>query len=63
MLDRTTSICQGRFFADATAWLAIANVLAVFDILPDVDPVSGKETVPPAEFLSGFTRLGWLALR
>ena len=49
-------ICQGRFFADATAWLAIANVLAVFDILPAVDPMSNEEVAPRAEFLSGFTR-------
>ena len=49
-------ICQGRYFADVTAWLTIANVLAVFDILPPIDPATGLEVAPPADFLSGFTR-------
>ncbi|KAH8114933.1 cytochrome P450 [Phellopilus nigrolimitatus] len=49
-------ICPGRFFADASIWLAIANILAVFDILPPIDPDTGKETMPPAEYSFGFTR-------
>ncbi|KAH8114936.1 hypothetical protein DFH11DRAFT_1761815 [Phellopilus nigrolimitatus] len=48
-------ICPGRFFADASIWLAIANILAVFDILPPIDPDTGKETMPPAEYSFGFT--------
>lgn len=55
-LNEYLRICQGRFFADATIWLTIVNVLAVFDILPSIDPMSNEEVVPKVEFLSGFTR-------
>ncbi|KAH8113801.1 cytochrome P450 [Phellopilus nigrolimitatus] len=48
-------ICPGRFFVDASIWLAIANILAVFDILPPIDPATGKETMPLAEYSFGFT--------
>ncbi|KAI5119696.1 hypothetical protein M0805_003581 [Coniferiporia weirii] len=48
-------ICPGRFFADAGAWLAMANVLAMFDILPPIDPSTGKERLPPIEYIVGFT--------
>ncbi|KAH8114930.1 cytochrome P450 [Phellopilus nigrolimitatus] len=53
--SRAVVICPGRFFADASIWLAIANILAVFDILPPIDPDTGKETMPPAEYSFGFT--------
>ncbi|KAH8114941.1 cytochrome P450 [Phellopilus nigrolimitatus] len=48
-------ICPGRFFADTSIWLAIANILTVFDILPPIDPDTGKETMPLAEYSFGFT--------
>ncbi|KAI5119695.1 hypothetical protein M0805_003580 [Coniferiporia weirii] len=48
-------ICPGRFFADAGAWLAIVNILAVFDILPPIDPNTGKERLPPIEYITGLT--------
>lgn len=47
-------ICPGRFFADATVWLTVANVLAFFDIGPIVDPESGKELLPDGSYHSGF---------
>ncbi|THH08770.1 hypothetical protein EW145_g2477 [Phellinidium pouzarii] len=47
-------ICPGRFFADANAWLTIANVLAVFDILPPIDPITGRETIPSFEHSSAY---------
>lgn len=37
--------------------MATANLLAVFDILPALDPVTNKEVFPPIEYLFGFTRL------
>ncbi|KAH8116443.1 cytochrome P450 [Phellopilus nigrolimitatus] len=48
-------ICPGRFFADASIWLALANIIAVFDILPPIDPDTGKRTMPLAEYSFGFT--------
>ncbi|KAI5119693.1 hypothetical protein M0805_003579 [Coniferiporia weirii] len=48
-------ICPARFFADAGAWLAIANILAVFDVLPPFDPNTGKETLPSVGYITGFT--------
>ncbi|KAH8114932.1 cytochrome P450 [Phellopilus nigrolimitatus] len=50
-------ICPGRFFADASIWLALASILAVFDILPPIDPDTGKETLPLAEYSLGLTRI------
>lgn len=50
-------ICPGRFFADATIWLTVANVLAFFDIGPIVDPESGKVLPPDGSYHSGFTSL------
>jgi len=48
-------ICPGRHFADSALWLAIANVLAVFDILPPTDPKTGDEVMPKIEFTSAVT--------
>jgi len=48
-------ICPGRFFADASLWLAIANVLCVFNVLRPLDPVTGEEFVPEAAFKSGLS--------
>ncbi|KAI0334310.1 cytochrome P450 [Cubamyces sp. BRFM 1775] len=47
-------VCPGQAFADATAWLAIVRILAVFDIRKPLDP-NGEEKTPPAAFFSGFT--------
>ena len=48
-------ICPGRFLADANIWLIIANVLAVFDILPAIDPSTGREIAPKLEWTGGVT--------
>jgi len=48
-------ICPGRFVADATLWLAMANVLAVFNMRAVEDPVTGKPDIPAAEYISGVT--------
>ncbi|KAH8114956.1 cytochrome P450 [Phellopilus nigrolimitatus] len=48
-------ICPGRFFADASVWLAIVNILAAFDIKPPLDPDSGQEKIPNADFCWGVT--------
>ncbi|EJD04870.1 cytochrome P450 [Fomitiporia mediterranea MF3/22] len=46
--------CPGRYFADSSAWLAMANILAAFDIRPPIDPATGEEQVPIVEFTPGF---------
>ncbi|KAI0351223.1 cytochrome P450 [Trametes cingulata] len=48
-------VCPGQALADPSIWLAMANVLAVFDIKKPVDD-AGHEFTPSAEFLSGFTK-------
>jgi len=51
-------ICPARYFADAGLWLTLANVLAVFDVLPPVDgpvTVTGEEKIPEEEFTTGMT--------
>ncbi|EPS93960.1 hypothetical protein FOMPIDRAFT_1170095 [Fomitopsis schrenkii] len=45
-------ICPGRRFADSSIWLAIANILAVFDIRKERDD-GGREIEPVVEFTSG----------
>ncbi|KAL5536335.1 hypothetical protein ACEPAF_156 [Sanghuangporus sanghuang] len=45
-------ICPGRHFAEADLWLAIANILAVFDILPTKDQ-NGADIIPKVEFTPG----------
>ena len=47
--------CPGRFFADASIWLTIANVLAAFEILPPLDPSTGNEVLPKFEYVGGST--------
>lgn len=46
-------ICPGRFLADANAWLIIANILAVYDIMPAIDPKTGKEILPEFGWANG----------
>ncbi|KAF9461370.1 cytochrome P450 [Collybia nuda] len=45
-------ICPGRYLANDTVWIAIASVLAVFDIRKSVNR-DGKEVTPEVEFTSG----------
>jgi len=47
-------ICPGQQFADANIWLAMANILAAFDIRKASD-ADGNEITPIPEFTSGFS--------
>lgn len=46
-------ICPGSDMARETMWIAIASVLAAFDIVP-VKDANGKDLVPPFENEPGF---------
>ncbi|KAI0364039.1 cytochrome P450 [Pilatotrama ljubarskyi] len=48
-------VCPGQDFADAALWLAIATIVAAFDIRKPLDS-EGNEYTPPAAFQPGFTR-------
>ncbi|KZT03589.1 cytochrome P450 [Laetiporus sulphureus 93-53] len=48
------SICPGRHVADGSVWLAIANIVAAFDIFK-VQDNRGLDIVPRQAFTSGFT--------
>ncbi|KAF9817416.1 hypothetical protein IEO21_03470 [Rhodonia placenta] len=48
-------ICPGRYLADATIWLAVANILATMDIQTACDPF-GQKIVPIPSFKSGMLR-------
>ncbi|KZT69384.1 cytochrome P450 [Daedalea quercina L-15889] len=45
-------ICPGRRFADASIWLAIASIVATFNVRK-VRDAEGRETDPVVEFTSG----------
>ncbi|KZT03453.1 cytochrome P450 monooxygenase [Laetiporus sulphureus 93-53] len=47
-------ICPGRYIADRSVWLAIANIVAAFDIIK-VQDNKGLDVVPRRAFTSGFT--------
>ncbi|KAI9061910.1 cytochrome P450 [Trametes sanguinea] len=47
-------ICPGQALADPTLWLAVAQIIAAFDIRKPLD-AEGDEVTPPAAFKSGFT--------
>ena len=47
-------ICPGQAFADRAIWLAIAHIVAAFDVCRTVD-ASGNEIVPPAAFKPAMT--------
>ncbi|KAI5120722.1 hypothetical protein M0805_006428 [Coniferiporia weirii] len=47
-------ICPGRHFAEASLWLAIANILTVFDISPGLD-ADGREVLPEGGFTNDST--------
>ena len=50
-------ICPGRHLADNSIWLAIARILAVFDISKAKD-VNGSIIEPKIKFVTGTTRFG-----
>ncbi|KAI0753694.1 cytochrome P450 [Fomes fomentarius] len=47
-------VCPGQAFADGSVWLALARIIAAFDIRKPVD-AAGNEYTPPAAFKPGFT--------
>ncbi|EJD06678.1 cytochrome P450 [Fomitiporia mediterranea MF3/22] len=42
-------VCPGKYLADSTLWLTAVNVLSLFDILPCIDPNTGKAEIPKFE--------------
>lgn len=51
----THRICPGRLLAEASIFIAVANILAAFDILPPLDE-NGTPKVLPLSFTSGLIR-------
>ena len=51
--------CAGKHFAEVNIWLAIARVVAVFDISQLVDE-QGENIVPPVAYSKGF--IMWVML-
>ena len=51
----SSRICPGRYFAESAVWLVTANILAVFDILPPIDPVTGRIHVPELKWVGGLS--------
>lgn len=49
-------ICPGRYFVDASLWLTMSNILAVFDIGPPLDPSGQSQEIGPVQFTDGVTR-------
>ncbi|KAG5735110.1 O-methylsterigmatocystin oxidoreductase, partial [Termitomyces sp. T112] len=47
-------ICPGRHLADASVWIAMASILATFDILKPIGS-DGKEITPEVKFSTGIT--------
>jgi cytochrome P450 len=45
-------ICPGQHFAEANIWLAIARIVATFEISRMMDN-QGEEINPPASFIDG----------
>ncbi|KZS94044.1 cytochrome P450 [Sistotremastrum niveocremeum HHB9708] len=48
-------ICPGRHFADAWVWLAMINMLALFEISPEIG-LDGKPILPDLEYEEGLVR-------
>ena len=48
--------CPGEHMADAMLWTVITYILAVFDINPPLDPITGKPDIPEVKFTGGTTR-------
>ena len=51
-----TRICPGRYFADASLWLQMSNILAVFDIGPPLDEYGSPQMIGEVKYTSGVTR-------
>ena len=49
-------ICPGRYFADATLWLTMSSILAVFDIGPSLDSSGRPQEIGRVQFTEGITR-------
>lgn len=49
-------ICPGRYFADTTVWLVMAQMLAVFDISSPRDKTTGMLELPRVAFITGTVR-------
>ncbi|KAF9536695.1 hypothetical protein CPC08DRAFT_652039, partial [Agrocybe pediades] len=47
-------ICPGRHLADASVWIAVASILAAFEISP-VQDSNGTHIVPNEDFKYGIT--------
>ncbi|CAE6504159.1 unnamed protein product [Rhizoctonia solani] len=41
--------CPGLHYAEASLFIVVASILAVFDIKPKVNPVTGQEEIPEAK--------------
>ena len=48
-------VCPGQYLANATIWLAVARILAVFDIAKPRDE-NGEVVEPRVEFIEGMSR-------
>jgi cytochrome P450 len=48
--------CPGEHLADAVLWCAMVYILATFDILPPIDPVSGEVLTLNPQFSTGLGR-------
>ena len=48
--------CAGMHLAESSLWLAITNILMVFEITPPIDPKTGKVVLPPTSFTPGVIR-------
>jgi cytochrome P450 len=48
-------ICPGKAFGEENGWLAIARIVATFDISRALDE-QGEEIIPPAAFMQGSAR-------
>ena len=56
LIDMKRRVCPGRYFADASLWLIMSNILAVFDIGPPLDASGNPEVIGKLEFTDGNTR-------
>jgi len=45
-------VCPGTHIAQASIWIAIASILATFNIKPSKN-AAGEDVTPPLEFVSG----------
>ena len=50
------SQCPGQHLAEATLWITIATVLAVFNIEAPIDPVTGERKTPSTEVKPGLIK-------